>query len=112
MPGSSRHHWGTDMDFNSLENGYFETGEGLRLYKWLKLHAAEYGFCQPYTSKSTGRTGYEEEKWHWSFMPLSKIFLQDYINTIQPKDITGFDGSQIADSVRIIEHYVMGVGCK
>jgi len=61
MPGSSRHHWGTDMDLNNLNNSYFESGEGLKIYKWLQAHAAEYGFCQPYTSKSTGRTGYEEE---------------------------------------------------
>src|SRR5258708_4181049 len=60
MPGTSRHHWGTDMDLNSLENSYFEKGEGQKVYEWLTAHAGEYGFCQPYTSKVAGRTGYEE----------------------------------------------------
>ncbi|MBK8672515.1 MAG: D-alanyl-D-alanine carboxypeptidase family protein [Bacteroidetes bacterium] len=28
MPGSSRHHWGTEVDINALSNAYFSTGEG------------------------------------------------------------------------------------
>ncbi|NJK84501.1 MAG: M15 family metallopeptidase [Saprospiraceae bacterium] len=28
MPGTSRHHWGTDIDLNSFSNSYFEQGEG------------------------------------------------------------------------------------
>ncbi|MGB1074545.1 MAG: D-alanyl-D-alanine carboxypeptidase family protein, partial [Flavobacteriales bacterium] len=28
MPGASRHHWGTDIDFNSFENDWFASGEG------------------------------------------------------------------------------------
>ncbi|MEO1715087.1 MAG: M15 family metallopeptidase, partial [Bacteroidota bacterium] len=27
MPGTSRHHWGTDIDFNSFENSYFAKGK-------------------------------------------------------------------------------------
>lgn len=113
MPGSSRHHWGTDMDLNSLENSYFESGDGLKIYQWLVAHAQEFGFCQSYTSKADGvRTGYEEEKWHWSYLPLSKQFLETYVKTIQYKDIAGFKGSDTASSIKIIENYVQGVGCK
>ena len=65
MPGTSRHHWGTDMDLNKDNNGYFATGEGLKVYEWLQAHAHEYGFCQPYTPKGPNRPeGYNEEKWH------------------------------------------------
>ena len=116
MPGTSRHHWGTDMDLNSLENAYFETGEGQRIYKWLLKHAGEYGFCQPYTNKTnasgTARTGYEEEKWHWSYLPLSKLFLDEYVRLIQSSDISGFAGAETAGAVGIIEEYVSGVNCK
>lgn len=73
MPGTSRHHWGTDFDLNVLDNRYFENGEGKVLYRWLKEHAGRYGFCQPYTSGR--RAGYNEEKWHWSYAPLAKVFL-------------------------------------
>jgi zinc D-Ala-D-Ala carboxypeptidase len=113
MPGSSRHHWGTDMDLNNLENSYFESGEGLKIYQWLVTHAHEFGFCQPYTSKADGvRTGYEEEKWHWSYLPLSKPLLESYIKTIRYKDIAGFKGSETAPSIKIIENYAQGIGCK
>jgi len=111
MPGSSRHHWGTDMDLNSLVNSYFETGDGLKIYEWLTTHAAEYGFCQPYTSKARGRTGYEEEKWHWSYLPLSRPLLDEYIKNIRYEDITGFDGSESAGAIGIIEDYVRGISC-
>jgi LAS superfamily LD-carboxypeptidase LdcB len=112
MPGSSRHHWGTDMDLNSLDNSYFETGPGRKVYQWLQAHAATYGFCQPYTSKESGRTGYEEEKWHWSYLPLAKGFLQDYVRHIHYSDITGFDGSSTASGIGIIERYISGVACQ
>jgi LAS superfamily LD-carboxypeptidase LdcB len=112
MPGTSRHHWGTDMDLNSLENNYFEKGEGLKIYQWLTSHASEFGFCQPYTNKSSGRTGYEEEKWHWSYLPLSKTFLEQYLKEISYSDINGFAGSEIAKSIGSIENYVNGVSCK
>jgi zinc D-Ala-D-Ala carboxypeptidase len=112
MPGTSRHHWGTDMDLNSLENSYFASGEGLKIYQWLTAHATEFGFCQPYTSKASGRTGYEEEKWHWSYLPLSKILLEEYKKTINYSDIKGFKGSEVAKSIKAIENYVQGIGCK
>ena len=112
MPGTSRHHWGTDMDLNSLDNNYFSAGEGLKIYQWLSVHAREFGFCQPFTSKVNGRTGYEEEKWHWSYLPLSKSFLEEYKRQISFADINGFGGSNQAVSLRIIDNYVDGVACK
>lgn len=111
MPGTSRHHWGTDMDLNSWENSYFEKGEGKKIYQWLTTHASEFGFCQPYTSKISGRTGYEEEKWHWSYVPLSNFFLKEYKKQIRYSDITGFLGSETALSLQVIGKYVDGVSC-
>ena len=49
MPGTSRHHWGTDIDLNKLNNSYFEKGEGLKIYNWLIANASSFGFCQPYS---------------------------------------------------------------
>lgn len=111
MPATSRHHWGTDMDLNSLENSFFESGDGLKTYQWLTAHAAEYGFCQPYTSKTNGRTGYEEEKWHWSYLPLSGELLKLYKTKIKYTDIKGFTGSEVAKSLQVITHYVAGIAC-
>jgi len=112
MPGTSRHHWGTDMDLNSLDDNYFSKGEGLKVYQWLLMHANAYGFCQPYSTKINGRTGYEEEKWHWSYLKLSKIFLTEYQKQISYSDIKDFEGSEQAPSLKIISDYVDGVACR
>jgi LAS superfamily LD-carboxypeptidase LdcB len=112
MPGTSRHHWGTDVDLNDLTNEYFESGEGLKVFQWLTAHAHEYGFCQPYTAKAGGRTGYEEEKWHWSYTPLSIPLLDAYKGTITLSDLSGFTGSGAVSKLDVIKNYVDGVACR
>jgi LAS superfamily LD-carboxypeptidase LdcB len=113
MPGSSRHHWGTDIDINELENHHFEKGgKHEKTYQWLSEHAHEYGFCQPYTA---GRpAGYFEEKWHWSYTPLSKPFLEQFEKNIKDADIKGFKGSETATEIGIVKNYVLGINaaCK
>jgi zinc D-Ala-D-Ala carboxypeptidase len=83
MPGTSRHHWGTDFDLNVLNNAYYESGEGMVLYRWMTENAGRYGFCQPYTSGRKG--GYSEEKWHWSYRPLAAALLARW-NDLYRKD--------------------------
>jgi zinc D-Ala-D-Ala carboxypeptidase len=115
MPGTSRHHWGTDIDLNSLNNSYFESGEGKKVYEWLLQNANIYGFCRPYSVKGKDRmTGYEEEKWHWSYMPLAKKYLSDYIEIIIYDDIMGFDGCETAENINVIEKYIININpeCK
>ncbi len=112
MPGTSRHHWGTDIDLNAFENEYFESGEGLEVYEFLNRCASTYGFQQVYTSKETSqssRSGYEEEKWHWSYTPISIPMLNAYNGFISTEDIQGFQGASQADSVNIIRDYVNGI---
>lgn len=109
MPMSSRHHWGTDIDLNSLDNDYFENGTGLKIYKWLINNASNYGFCQVYSDKCNGRTGYEMEKWHWSYMPISSLLLEEYNKIMCYDDFIGFSGSECTKDVKIIEYYVNGI---
>ncbi len=109
MPGTSRHHWGTDVDFNSLTPSYFTSGIGKKVYDWLTQNAVKYGFAQTYTAKSSGRTGYEEEYWHWSYMPLSSQMLRQYNSKISYSNLTGFAGSGTAEKIRVIEDYVNGI---
>ena len=109
MPSTSRHHWGTDIDLNSLSNSYFESGKGKKEYKWLVENANNYGFYQVYTDKSSGRTGYNLERWHWSYMPLSIKYLAFYNNQVDYSDISGFDGSELAEALNIIPNYVNGI---
>ena len=107
MPGSSRHHWGTDIDFDNLSNAYFEKGKGKRMYDWMKKNAAKYGFCQPYTAGRS--TGYNEEKWHWTYMPLSKDFTEFAEKNLKNEQISGFKGAETAVKLSIVKNYVLGI---
>ncbi len=110
MPGTSRHHWGTDIDLNNLNNDYFEKGEGAKVYAWLTKNAAKYGFCQPYSPKGKERPhGYEEEKWHWSYTPISKQLTYLYKEKIKDGSIAGFKGAETAMEIGVLEKFVLGI---
>jgi len=110
VPGASRHHWGTEIDINDATPEYFESESGQRVYEWLTKNAPSFGFCQTYTLKGSSRPeGYNEEKWHWSYVPLSKNFTQDYKKLIKKEDISGFDGDEYISSFDLINDYVLGI---
>lgn len=107
MPGTSRHHWGTDVDLMDTKLHFFETEQGKKSYQWLLDNAAFYGFYQVY---SAGRnTGYNEEKWHWSYMPVAKEFQIQFKDKIVYSDITGFNGAETAEELNVIDDYVFGI---
>ena len=109
-PGTSRHHWGTDIDINGAEPAYFDTPKGIREYEWLVINAPLFGFCQAYDLKGMERsTGYNEEKWHWSYLPLARIFLEQYKNLIKSNEINGFLGDEYAPQLNLIENYVLSI---
>ena len=113
MPSTSRHHWGTDIDINSVEEEYFEQEDGKAVYEWLDTHAGDFGFCQVYSDKSeSNRTGYSEEPWHWSYMPLANKFLEAYVQSIRYTNIKGFEGSELAEPLQMIERFVKGINTK
>lgn len=103
MPGTSRHHWGTDIDIidgsvpqpeNVLSPQHFE-GDGpfVKLKKWLDKNANEFGFYLVYTN-NPNRMGFKYEPWHYSYKPLSKKFLDEYksqriIDKVVTKDMLG-----------------------
>jgi LAS superfamily LD-carboxypeptidase LdcB len=109
MPGTSRHHWGTEIDINNLNNNYFEAGEGKEVYDWMIKNAANFGFCQVYNSKSERPLGYNEKKWHWSYMPSSNEFLRSYLSKINNQMIEGFKGDNVVEEIDIINKYVSSI---
>lgn len=91
LPGTSRHHWGTDVDFNSVINGDWEpavpagpggkppakpAGRFFALGQWLQSNGPKAGMIQAYTAGRTG--GYGEEPWHFSYAPIAGGLLQRY----------------------------------
>lgn len=112
MPATSRHHWGTDFDINSVDPKFFNTKDGRHIYDWLVAHASNYGFCQVYSHKGgegERATGYEEEKWHWSYLPVAGWYLKQYPIDVGYDHITGFLGSDAASGIEVIKTYVQGI---
>lgn len=77
-PGISRHHFGTDFDFFSVEPvDWAPGGRFFDAYRWLRANAMTYGFIQTFTPLSTFmRLGYMEERWHWSYYPIAQALLE------------------------------------
>lgn len=109
MPGTSRHHWGTDFDLHeaklrgeTLSNATLSQGRGLQFYNWLVAHGGEYGFCQPYKGNPEERNqgkyahGYQEERWHWSYRPLAAGYLKVYLQNAGALLPAGFRGDRAA----------------
>jgi LAS superfamily LD-carboxypeptidase LdcB len=81
LPGASRHHWGTDLDFidrGAAASGYeikltraefAPGGPFARLGQWLDTHAARFGFFRPFQGL---RSGVQPEPWHFSFAPVAE----------------------------------------
>ncbi len=110
VPGTSRHHWGTDMDINGAYPQYFETEKGAKEYAWLVKNAAAFGFCQTYRDRGIDRrTGYNEEKWHWSYLPLSRGFTQEYKRLVTNADVNRFLGDQYVTNQDLINNYVLDI---
>ena len=88
IPGTSRHHWGTDIDIidgskakpkDVLLARHFEKG-GIyhTLKKWLDKNAGDYGFCLVYTNDSE-RKGFKYEPWHYSYKSTSRGMLKEFL---------------------------------
>ena len=87
IPGTSRHHWGTDIDIidanierpeSVLETIHFENeGVFVNLKKWMDAHANEFGFYLVYTDDEN-RKGFKYEPWHYSYKAISKEMLVQY----------------------------------
>ncbi|MBF0361304.1 MAG: M15 family metallopeptidase [Oligoflexia bacterium] len=104
IPGTSRHHWGTEIDVydakalpdvNQLKLIPSESEEGgpmAPLHKWLdelieKKRA--FGFFRPY---ECDRGGISPEKWHLSYTPQAYLYDESYtydffIQTIEQSEV-------------------------
>lgn len=116
MPGTSRHHWGTDIDINSVSPAYWNTPKGKKEYAWLIKNAPSYGFCQVYSAFSDNgrKSGYQEEKWHWSYLPVANNLTHWYTKLIKNQDLKDCKGATVATKIDIIKNYVLGLNpnCK
>lgn len=89
IPGTSRHHWATDIDIidanvaqpsSVLQPRHFEDNGCFRTLKlWMDDHANDFGFYLVYTNQPN-RKGFKYEPWHYSYKPLSNVYLSQFKN--------------------------------
>lgn len=104
IPGASRHHWGTEVDYydpfrlpadTALQLEPWEYEEGgyfAALSAWLADNMAQFDFYLPFTQRQTGGVAYEP--WHISYWPLSYEAEQLYTpetlaRVLETQDIAG-----------------------
>ncbi len=123
IPGTSRHHWGTDID---ITDGYrktegdvlvaekFDAGgpfEGLK--KWMDEHAAEYGYHIVYTDNPK-RRGFKYEPWHYSYAPLSIPMLASFrrkniLQLLQKEDFLGSEHFTAGFVKSYIQNHILDI---
>lgn len=108
MPGTSRHHWGTDIDICSVEDSDWTKPKLQATLRWLNENAKKFGFYMPYDD-NPDRTGYLYEPWHWSYYPLADYYTDIYRHIVSYSDIGGFPGASLAPELKVIEYYVLGL---
>ena len=91
LPGTSRHHWGTDIDIIDnanpqsgdvlLAEKFYGDGPSSALRSWMNRNAADYGFLEVYTDHPN-RKGFAHEPWHYTYHYLSKAYLEVLTNQV------------------------------
>ena len=104
IPGTSRHHWGTDLDIvdgNAIQpkslllaENFEGNGPFCKFKEWMDANANSFGFFLVYTDKEN-RKGFKYEPWHYSYAPLSISMLKEYqkLNIKQELNKTKLIGS-------------------
>jgi LAS superfamily LD-carboxypeptidase LdcB len=122
LPGTSRHHWGTDLDLYdaaAMPEGYRVqllpaeyASEGLfhRLSAWLDANMQRFAFFRPYDAD---RGGVHPEPWHLSYAPVSSVALSlltlELIEaTVREAGILGRE-AVLAQLDQVYERYVRNV---
>jgi len=105
IPGTSRHHWGTDVDIidgypkaegDVLVPSKFGAGGPYENFKkWMDENAKTFDFHLVYTDDPK-RKGFKYEPWHYSFAPLSVPMLTEFRrkNILQLLEQETFLGSE------------------
>ena len=88
IPGTSRHHWGTEIDIidKNFENEknlliskkYEEGGIFNSLKQWMDKNSEKFGFYLVYDDNDK-RPGFEYEPWHYTYKPVSDSYQTEFL---------------------------------
>ena len=121
IPGTSRHHWGTDLDIYAknllptncrlqLEPWEYLTGHQAPFYHWLTQNLTQFGFFFPY---KMDLGGVAPEPWHISHLTTSESSLEKLsksliLETLEQQNVFGFP--VIYESFeQIYTHYITNI---
>jgi LAS superfamily LD-carboxypeptidase LdcB len=123
LPGSSRHHWGTDLDVydkKSVEQSQhdfqlvcseYDHGPCTQLNNWMNQHAPKFGFNRPYAEY---KGGIAREPWHLSFQAsadkmCAHLNEQALLNNLSKSNILGLE-TIVANMPEIYQRFVLNKG--
>ena len=123
LPGTSRHHWGTDIDIIDgnkivsgdllLEENFHGDGPYVKLRKWMDINAKRFGFYRAY-DKNSKRKGFKYEPWHYSYAPIAIPMLKAYLklkirDKIIQKDLEGYQYLNHNFIVKYKKEHILGI---
>lgn len=120
IPGTSRHHWGTDIDIIQdhvpvegdvlVPEKFGQDGPFEELKTWMDANSEDFGFYLVYTDNPK-RRGFKYEPWHYSYAPIAIPMLTEFrkkniMALLQEENFagvehmtTGFINSYIRDNI-------------
>ena len=105
IPGTSRHHWGTDIDIIDgnypdendvlISKKFEKNGIFFKIKSWMDENSEKFGFYLTYNN-DINRKGFEYEPWHYSYRPTSIKYYNAFINNdiekiIKNPDLKGYE---------------------
>ena len=125
IPGTSRHHWGTEIDIIDgkyevnddedvlIAEKFKKNGVFYEMKKWLDSNSENYGFYIVYTDDQK-RKGFEHEPWHFSYKPVSmellKLFRRsDLKKVIKNGEIKGSEYFTNEFIEKYIKEYILDI---
>jgi LAS superfamily LD-carboxypeptidase LdcB len=105
IPGTSRHHWGTDVDLIDgspkvdgdvlVASKFGPEGPFEKFKLWMDENSEKFDYYLVYTNNPK-RRGFKYEPWHYSYAPLSKPMLKTFrlkniLKQLKAEDFLGSD---------------------
>ena len=123
IPGTSRHHWGTEIDvidenFKNEKNfidfkKYEEGGIFNSLKKWMDKNSEKFGFYIVYDDNDK-RPGFEYEPWRYTYKPVSNLYQTEFLkldlkSIISKTELAGKEFINEEFIKKYIDENIMGI---
>ena len=123
IPGTSRHHWGTEIDITDgavtpngdilVQEKFHNGGPYENLHKWMTTNAHRFGFVLTYT-RDPHRKGFLYEPWHYSYEPFSVNYLKEFLlldltSIVDQPELLGKEYLTDSFLMNYLNHHIKGI---